>query len=460
MKRFVSLFLALLLSFAVRAQQSYDGSWGGDLIVQGTKLPLVFNISGGRATIDSPAQGAMGIPVTSVVYADGAVTITAEDLTMTFTGSMINDSCIAGIFSQGGFSMPMTLRRCEPAVQRRPQEPQPPYPYRVEEVEFASAAEGVVMHGTLTLPDDDGCHCGVVLVTGSGTQNRDEEIFGHKPFKLIADRLTRAGIAVLRYDDREFTTGRYDGATTLDYAADALRAVEYLRSRPEVDAGRVGVIGHSEGGTIAFICAAEDPEIAFIVSLAGMTVTGAECSLAQNRRNLEVGGAMNGIAEDIYAAVGELFESIKGLTATEIRADAERLTERAVSRAKHPEAIGVVRDALLKSLDGMSEWLAFFIGYDPAGSISKVGCRVLALNGEKDMQVSADENLGRLHTFANLDGLLETHKLEGLNHLFQHCTSGAVTEYPLIEETFAEEVLTMIVGWISDVASAGGSRLP
>ena len=447
------LFVSLLMSFAVRAQQSYDGSWGGDLVVQGTKLPLIFNISGGGATIDSPAQGAMGIPVTSVEYLDGGIVLTVENLAMTFTGSRINDSCIMGVFSQNGFSVPMTLGRCEPVVQRRPQEPQPPYPYRVEEVEFASAADGVVMHGTLTLPDDDKRHCGVVLVTGSGTQNRDEEIFGHKPFKVIADRLTRRGIAVLRYDDREFTTGTYDGATTLDYAADALRAVEYLRSRPEIDGSKVGIAGHSEGGTIAFICAAGDPRIEFIVSLAGMTVPGAECLVSQNRlalnqAALKAGGLDAALVDDICAVVGYAFGSMKGMTAEDIRANADSLLGEAVARASRPESVGVVRDALARSLNDMSEWLAFFIGYDPAESISRTGCRVLALNGAKDMQVAADDNLGRLHDFDNLAGRLETYKLEGLNHLFQHCDSGLITEYPLIDETFSEEVLTMIADWI------------
>ena len=453
MKHLIMLSLALLASLAVCGQQPYDGSWAGDLVVQGTKLPLVFNVSGDTATIDSPAQGAMGIPVSSVEYVDGSIVISAAELGMTFTGSRINDSCIAGIFSQGGFSMYMTLVRREQSGPNRPQEPQPPYPYRVEEVEFASAADGVVMHGTLTLPDDDKRHCGVVLVTGSGTQNRDEEIFGHKPFKVIADRLTRRGIAVLRYDDREFTTGKYEGATTLDYAADALRAVEYLRSRPEVDAANVGIAGHSEGGTIAFVCAAEDPQISFVVSLAGMTVSGAECLISQNRlalnqAALKAGGLDAALVDDICAVVGYAFGSMKGMTAEDIRANADSLLGEAVARASRPESVGVVRDALARSLNDMSEWLAFFIGYDPAESISKIGCRVLALNGAKDMQVAADDNLGRLHTFDNLAGRLETHRLEGLNHLFQHCDSGLITEYPLIDETFSDEVLTMIADWI------------
>lgn len=447
------MFIAALFAALFAQAQEFDGSWSGELNVGGLSLPLTFHISGSKATMDSPKQGAMGIELSPVEYSDGKVTLKSDPMQMTFTGTLSDDSHISGTFSQAGFNLPLNLERSEKSGPDRPQEPQPPFPYRTEEVEFTSAAGDVTLHGTLTIPDDGQRHPAAVLVTGSGTQNRDEELFGHKPFKVIADYLTRRGIVVLRYDDREFATGTYDGATTRDYAADALGALAFLRSRPEADTARMGVIGHSEGGTIAFICAAEEPQTEFIVSLAGMTVTGAECLVDQNRLVLNQAALINSgvsaaMVDEICGFVGSVFAGTKGLSAAQIREQAGEIIDRAAAAAAHPQYIAPVRDAMVQTLAEMNEWTAYFIDYDPAESIGRVGCRVLALNGTKDMQVSAEANLGRLEQFDNLSGRLTTRRLEGLNHLFQHCATGSPMEYAQIEETFSAEVLEAIADWI------------
>lgn len=438
------------MSLHVYAQASFDGAWRGTLTVGGEQLPLIFNIRGTEATLDSPKQGARGIGM-SRMQADGTtIRIESEPLNIYFTGNRINDGCITGIFSQNGFTAPLVLVKGAPESFARPQEPQPPYPYTEEEVSFASAAEGLTLHGTLTLPAGEGPWPAAVLVTGSGTQNRDEEIAGHKPFKVIADYLTRNGIAVLRYDDREYTSRKYEGATTLDYAADAMRAAAFLRARTDIDRGRVGIAGHSEGGTIAFICAAQDSQTAFIVSLAGMTVSGAECLTAQNRHMLTAAGTDADTTDEICGILGRAFGEIRGMDVAAIRLHAADIAGRAAATAS-PQVRAAVQGHIESMMSSMNEWTAYFIACDPAEYISRVRCDVLALNGDKDLQVDAEANLKRLTEVAHGDARITVHKLEGLNHLFQHCESGEISEYEALEETFAPEALEIIATWINSL---------
>ena len=446
------ILLTIILKCAGAFGQSFDGTWNGVLAFGQQPLPMSFDIDGSRATLLSPSQSDMRISATSVEYpaADGIV-IRIEQLRITYSGTLTASNKIEGIFEQNGIGIPLLLERGEPQGINRPQEPQPPYPYIEEEVEFASVGEGVTLYGTLTLPDDNELHPGVVLVTGSGTQNRDEEAFGHKPFKVIADWLTRHGIVVLRYDDREYSTLRYEGATTQDYARDAAGAVEYLRTRSEVDTSRIGVIGHSEGGTIAFMCGAADPEIAFIVSLAGMTTTGKECTLSQNMVVLRNEGTDEATAENICNAIGSVIDTVIVMSPEQIRAESEQIADRAASDIENQEMRTAFRKNIATTLGSLNEWVLYFWGYDPAESISRIRCRVLALNGDKDIQVDAERNLGRLLEFPNLEGLLTVRKFPNLNHMFQHCESGSVSEYAAIAETFSEDVLAEIADWINNI---------
>lgn len=303
MNIFNHIKLALSFCFALfvttLSAQEITGTWKGELSVQSTKLPIAIRIwqeSGiYQALMDSPQQSAIGIKTEGVKYENGMLSLSVPTSGVTVVG-MVNGTTYTAMFTQGNFQQPLVMKRTSSsAAISRKQEPLPPYPYLEQEVKFASLDSGVELQGTLTRPAEDGKYPAVVLVTGSGTQNRDEELLGHKPFKVIADYLTRRGIVVLRYDDREFTTKTYNEATSRNYANDALGAVAFLKSQGIVDGKRIGIIGHSEGGTIAFMCAAENKDIAFIVSLAGMTVPGDKCLQEQNRRAI----ASTGLSEEI-----------------------------------------------------------------------------------------------------------------------------------------------------------------
>lgn len=397
--------------------------------------------------MDSPAQGAKGIPVDSVSCEGMTVRMAIVKLGVTIEGMWRGDT-MTTVFRQSGLELPLVLTRGAEAEVRRPQEPQPPYPYVCEEVSFPSAAAGLEMHGTLTIPEGEGPFAAVVLVTGSGTQNRDEELMGHKPFKVIADFLTRRGIAVLRYDDREWGRG-YAGATTADYASDALNAAAFLRRDPRMDPARVGIVGHSEGGTIAFMCAARCDSIAFVVSLAGMTIPGRECIVWQNGESLLRAGIPQQTVERYCDVIDSVFkrtaEAGRELSAEE----AAQAVEEAVAAAGAADMPQAMRANLVKSAMGATAWFRFFVGYDPSADISRVKCDVLAMNGTRDRQVDAEANLGVLERCKELEGHLTVRRYEGLNHLFQHCVTGLPDEYYNIEETFSAEALADMADWIA-----------
>ena len=445
------VLLAALLSGLMSVAQSLSGSWSGSIDVGAAKLPLVFHISdtpaGLTATMDSPAQGAKGIPVDSVSCKGMTVRMVIVKLGVTIEGMWRGDT-MTTVFRQSGLELPLVLTRGAEAEVRRPQEPQPPYPYVCEEVSFPSAAAGLEMHGTLTIPEGEGPFAAVVLVTGSGTQNRDEELMGHKPFKVIADFLTRRGIAVLRYDDRE--GGRsYAGATTADYASDALNAAAFLRRDPRMDPARVGIVGHSEGGTIAFMCAARCDSIAFVVSVAGMTIPGRECIVWQNGESLRRAGIPQQTVERYCSVIDAVFKRTAE-AGRELSADeAAQAVEEAVTAAGATDMPQAIRANLVKSAMGATAWFRFFVGYDPSADISRVRCDVLAMNGTRDCQVDAEANLGVLERCKELAGHLTVRRYEGLNHLFQHCVTGLPDEYYTIEETFSEEALADMADWIA-----------
>lgn len=444
------VLLAALLSGLMSVAQSLSGSWSGSIDVGAAKLPLVFHISdtpaGLTATMDSPAQGAKGIPVDSVSCKGMTVRMVIVKLGVTIEGMWRGDT-MTTVFRQSGLELPLVLTRGAEAEVRRPQEPQPPYPYVCEEVSFPSAAAGLDMHGTLTIPEGDGPFAAVVLVTGSGTQNRDEELMGHKPFKVIADFLTRRGIAVLRYDDREWGRG-YAGATTADYASDALNAAAFLHRDPRMDPARVGIVGHSEGGTIAFMCAARCDSIAFVVSVAGMTIPGRECIVWQNGESLRRAGIPQQTVERYCSVIDAVFKRTADAGRELSAEEAAQAVEEAVAAAGAADMPQAMRAELVKSATGATAWFRFFVGYDPSADISRVRCDVLAMNGTRDCQVDAEANLGVLERCKELAGHLTVRRYEGLNHLFQHCVTGLPDEYYNIEETFSAEALADMADWI------------
>ncbi|HWP68202.1 MAG TPA: alpha/beta fold hydrolase, partial [Rectinemataceae bacterium] len=338
-----------------------------------------------------------------------------------------------------------------------------PYPYKAIEVSFTNPAAGIDLSGTLTLPEGRGPFPAVVLVTGSGAQNRDEEILGHKPFLVIADYLARRGIAALRYDDRGVgaSKGVFATATTLDFAGDAEAAAACLVARPEIDAKRIGIAGHSEGAIVAAIAASRDPVVSFIVMLAGPGVRGDRLLLLQNAALARAAGAdesfieqANKINASLYAIAmrpgdsATLREEIISALMTLRGADA---ASSEAKKAGQEAQSGLVADQLL------SPWFRAFLSLDPAAYLAKVSIPVLAMNGSKDLQVPADDNLpaiGRaLESAGNRRYTLL--KLDGLNHLFQHAGTGRPEEYGTITETFAPEALAAMGDWIASVALKG-----
>lgn len=431
--RITKTLAAALLSICCSTACAQQGAWSGDLNVMGTKLPLVFNFSADGCTLDSPAQGAKDIPAQKSVAEDGTIKVTVAMIGATFEGRMEGD-CINGTFAQGAMQLPLTLKRGAQEV-RRPQTPVAPFPYKQEEVSFENA--GFRFGGTLCTPANCTSDTPVVLlVTGSGQQNRDEELFGHRPFAVIADALARNGIASLRYDDRGWgdKTVDFSRFTTDDFKQDATAALQMLRQRFHFT--RVGIIGHSEGGTIALMLAAEG-KTDFIVSLAGMAASSRETLLQQNRMALQAAGMTPDVVETYCKPISKALDALAEGKAIEEISDADISNE--------------MKPVFKKTLQqGNSPYLRHFLTLNPSTLLPKIKCPVLALNGTKDTQVDCTQNLGALEK-----GLTNCHhdirRVEGVNHLFQHCQTGIVMEYQQIEETMAPEVLGIITEWINRI---------
>jgi fermentation-respiration switch protein FrsA (DUF1100 family) len=437
--------------------QTVEGTWNGELVLGQQKLRLVFHFAAQESlyvgTMDSPDQGARGIKLTRVEFNSPELDFAIAQLGVSYKGALQDNGTISGTFTQMGQSFPLSLTRGE-IVLNRPQEPTPPYPYNSENVIFTSRSEGVALAGTLTTPRGGlGKYPAVVLVSGSGAQNRDEEIVGHKPFLVLADHLTRAGIAVLRNDDRGVggSTGDFATATTADFTADALGVFDFLTSHPEIDPDKVGIIGHSEGGTVAFMAAAENPEVAFIVSLAGMAVRGDSSLVRQNRDLMLAQGLDKGVAETYCEALARVFAVLETHPHDYITQNMGSLPKEVLSEEDAAALPVQLKQNLINILlTPASPWMSYFLTLDPASYIRRVKCPVLAVNGNRDLQVSAAVNLSSIAE--NLTAAGNHHyvvrEFEGLNHLFQHSETGLPIEYPKIEETLAPELLTTVTEWI------------
>ena len=409
-----------MMAFAANAQ---EGTWNGELNVMGNKVPLVFNFSTNGCTIDSPSQGVNGIQAEKTVKDDGTISVKVGMIGATFEGKMA-DGEIKGTYVQNGFPLPLTLKPGKLVV-KRPQTPVPPFPYKEESVSFTNAQ--YTFNGTLTLPENYSKNTPVVLmVTGSGQQNRDEELFSHKPFAVIADALARQGIASLRYDDRGWGDKSVNFAdfTTDDFRQDAAAAIPLLRKR----FNKVGILGHSEGGTIAMMLAAEG-KADFIVSLAGMAISGKETHQAMSAIGLPK-ETVDSYCNSISKALDEI---ASGKKANEINID------------DVPQALKPITIKALQQAD--TPYIRHFLTVDVGKLLPKIKCPVLALNGTKDTQVDCDANTTRIEKgLANCKHSIK--KIDGVNHLFQHCNTGIVTEYQQIEETIAPEVLQEVAKWI------------
>ena len=428
------LFSLLLLScFSLCQAQVPSGSWSGTMEVQGVSLRLVFNLSGESCTLDVPDQGAKGIPAEASQTSHGALRIDIPAINAFYEGYQFGEKII-GTFTQHGVSFAMTLTQGVP-VRKRPQTPQLPFPYTAQEVSFANG--DAVLRGTLVLPENYSRSTPVcLLVTGSGQQDRDETLFEHKPFAVIADYLARQGIATLRYDDRGFgeSTGDVIHMTTEDLKQDAAAGLAMLRERFDC----VGVIGHSEGGTIAFMLAAEK-KADFIVSLAGMVVSGAQTLLGQNRHALQAAGLDEATTDRYCKALSETFDAVKDGRSLPSPAGFDLPTALQQNLAAVQAQLG-------------TPYLRFFVSLDLSDRLGDISCPVLALNGTRDTQVDCTVNLDALRKGLPASPRSQIVPVEGVNHLFQTCQTGEAAEYSQLDETISPKVLQLLADWLTSLA--------
>ncbi|MDQ6665132.1 MAG: alpha/beta fold hydrolase [Acidobacteriota bacterium] len=450
--------LVLLLAGAqvmTGQSQTAEGLWLGTLDAGAMKLRIAFHLSKSPAgtlsgnltgTFDSLDQGASGLPISSGSQKNGSVSLEMAKLHASYEGTLSADGMeMSGAFKQGGATLPLNLRKTEKLPDTsRPQEPKKPYPYREEDVTYPNAKARVQLAGTLTLPPGNGPFPAVLLITGSGPQDRDEAMMGHRPFLVIADHLTRQGIAVLRVDDRGIgkSTGSFALATTADFADDADAGVQFLKARKEINPGRIGLIGHSEGAIIAPMIAARSHDVAFIVLMAGTAVPGDQVSLFQQRAINKSSGMPDAIVAQNEAIQNKLAAIVK-------QEDDLKVTDSRV-RALLQES-GMPEAAIdMKTQTVLSPWLRFFWKYDPAPALRKTKQPVLAMNGALDTQVSPRQNLPlivqALEDGGNGDYEIVT--FPNLNHLFQTAKTGAVSEYSTISETIAPAALDVMTAWI------------
>ena len=444
------LNIIILLLFAVlHCNAQIEGYWKGQIDLGTMKLEMAFNITanenGYSTTLDVPAQGAFDFPVDETIFQDRRLQLTMSAMDASFSGTL-KEGIIEGEFTQRGMTFPLNLVKAEKKEQKktRPQDPQPPFDYHIEEVTFVNEKEGNTLVGTLTIPKGEGPFPAMVLVSGSGQQNRDEELMNHRPFWVIADYCALHGIAVLRYDDRGIggSTGEVENATSMDFSYDAEAAFDYLRNRKEINASRVGILGHSEGGVINFMVSARRPEVAFLVSLAGSSVNGIEVLKEQQKAILRASGMTEEMVQFNGNANAQMFDIIE---ASNDREEADSLLRQLV------KGWGYNEELTEQTVSQMTmPWMYYFLKYDPTEAIVKTNCPALLLNGSKDLQVIASQNLPGYEKIIAEYGKtnLILRELPDLNHLFQHCETGSPNEYFEIEETISPEVLELIVGFV------------
>ena len=454
----LSLFAFHATAFAQEAAAPTDvrGTWLGTLTVPGAELRIVFNIEGAgdslTATLDSPDQGATGIPASNVTLEGDSLEVQVASIMGAFRGKIgANGERIEGTWAQGGQAFPLAVERTgevpEPAEPpKRPQEPEAPFPYQADDVTFLNETDSVELAGTLTLPDAEGPHPAVALITGSGPQDRDETVAGHRPFLVLADHLTRQGIAVLRFDDRGVgaSTGDFAQATTEDFARDALAATDYLKTRSEIDPEKIGLLGHSEGGLVAPMAATQSGDVAFLVLLAPPGVTGEEILYAQGALIAKAEGASDSTIQNNQTQQERLFAALKSSTdSAQAAEDVRRVLEES---GLPPEAVEAQAEQIT------SPWFRYFLTHDPAPVLEQVEVPVLALFGENDLQVPAETNRAAVEAALETGGneAYTAEVLPGLNHLFQTSETGAVSQYSQIEETMAAAALETVAAWIQE----------
>ena len=457
-----------------KPDENIEGIWQGTLKVSVMELRVVFKISKKpdgtlSATLDSPDQGVKDIPVDKVELKNNNLRLDVKSIQGVFEGEIKeNGATIQGQWKQAGMSLPLILKRVDKVPEvRRPQEPKKPYPYDEEKIVYENKSAGIKLAGTLTFPRTKGPFPAVLLITGAGPQDRNETLLGHRPFLVLADYLTRRGVAVLRVDDREVggSTGNFSEATSKDFASDVLAGVGYLKGRKEINPKQIGLIGHSEGGVIAPMVAVQSPDVAFIVMMAGTGLTGEEILYLQSDMILKAAGATDKIVAFIRETQEREFAVIKK---EKNRAIAEKkLREIEQWQKQVQEKLSKQEQEWLDSLGDMSEyeikmvlspWFRQILTYDPRLTLMKVKCPVLAIIGELDLQVAPKENLRAIEEALKAGGNKHyvVKELPKLNHLFQTAKTGALSEYAKIEETISPAALKLIADWVLEQTKKDG----
>jgi hypothetical protein len=469
--------LPIIFSCLASCAQNITGVWNGILHVQPKDIPIVFHIARNNAgkwiaTFDSPSQNAFNLPVSEVITKADSVVLMIAMLNGKYDGILTGDAkTISGQWFQGNGSLPLTITKTSDSATvkqlRRPQTPMPPFPYQSRDVEYWNADKTIRFGASLTYPNADPGNPAqkgfpaVILITGSGQQDRDETLYGHKPFAVIADNLTKHGFLVLRVDDRGMgkTTGDFSQATSLDFAKDVEAGLDFLEAQPEVDKEKIGLIGHSEGGMIAPIVADERKEVKFIVLLAGPGVPGLDL-LAQQAEAIAISQgqapaeakANSMLARIAMEEVNKELDSATTAKNIRMRVDAWAKTIDTVTMAKIRNRMPASREEQIHQVVSTmsTKWFRYFIVFDPQPYLQKLHCKVLALNGSRDVQVIARTNLAGIRA-----SLQKSHspkydviELPGLNHLFQTCLQCSPAEYGELEETFSPSALAAIDAWL------------
>ncbi|HTA62999.1 MAG TPA: alpha/beta fold hydrolase [Bacteroidia bacterium] len=461
MKSLAVVVITIFTSFTMFAQ-NITGKWNGILKVPGMQIRIAFNVtktnSGYKSTMDSPDQKAFGIPVETTDFTNGIVKFAIPKGLIEYQGTANDDSTIIGYLKQAGQSFPLNLSRTEAEKEKvlRPQEPIKPYPYYAEDVTFQNKKANITLAGTLTLPNQQGNFPAVVLISGSGPENRDEEIMGHKPFLVLSDFLTKNGIAVLRFDDRGTaqSKGNFSAATSADFATDVEAAVNYLLTRKEIIKSKIGLMGHSEGGIIAPMVAVQNKNVSFIVLLAGTGIPGDQLLLLQQEL---VGRAMG--ASDIDLLKEKTINTGAYKLITKSTDNQKLKTELTTYYTKAYKDNPIPDSSKSMSTNDLvnfqvktltTSWIQYFIKYNPQPTLQKVKCPVLAVNGSKDLQVPAQVNLDAIKNALTKGGNknVTIKELPGLNHLFQECTTGSPNEYATIQQTFSPTAMAAILSWL------------
>jgi len=437
------------------AVSSVEGVWQGALEANGLRLRYQLHVTHDDqkhlvAALDSPDLGISGLPAVNVSQKLTVFHFEIPVVQGVYEGNLnAAKSVITGNWTQGGITHNLNFQRSDQLLELvRPQNPKRPYPYREEEVTFANPKAQISLAGTLTLPSSPGPFPAAILIAGSGPHDRDENVAGHHPFLVLADHLTRKGIAVLRYDKRAIgkSAGNYDQATTEDFASDATAALDYLKSRKEIKSRKIGLIGHSEGGLIAPMMASRSSDVAWIVLLAAPSLKGEQIMLLQSELILKAAG----FDDDRIARARDFNSQSYALARKE--KDPKVLEAKLTELVDSTGMSTTLPPTTLKPQARMmtSPWFRFFLDYDPVPALKKTQCPVLALNGDKDLQIASKENLAQIEKTLREGGNqdFQTHELAGLNHLFQHAPTGSPTEYGGIQETFAPEALNFVSDWI------------